>query len=137
MDSSEFPFISIVIIGLNEEANLEACMQSILASNYPINKMELIYVDSGSTDDSVAIAKKYTSAVYVESKFPTASRNRNRGLIESSNDIVHFQDGDVKIHPDYLLNAVQTIVAGKAQAVCGKLIEINKSDEEILTTSSK
>ena len=43
------------------------------------------------------IAKKYTDMVFIENKFPSAGRNRNRGLVESQHDIVHFVDGEIGV----------------------------------------
>ena len=117
------PPISVVVIGFNEAQHLYACFDAILASNYPEGNMELIYVDSGSTDYSVDIANKYTSSVYIEPEWPTAARNRNRGLIESKNHIVHFIDGDIVIDPDYLRFAVEKLLEGDVQVVCGYLEE--------------
>ena len=126
MNPVKFPFISIVVIGFNEETNLNASMQSILNSNYPRDKIELIYVDSGSKDNSVVIAKKYTSNIFIEKHpFPTAARNRNRGLIESKYDIVHFIDSDIIINKDYLKFAVEKLLDGDVHGVFGRLEERN------------
>lgn len=119
------PAVSVVVIGLNEAEHLERCFQSILSSNYPGAGLELIYVDSGSIDQSLSIARKYTPAVFVESQCPTAARNRNRGLIESRNEIVHFIDGDIVMDTDYLRHAVQKLSEGNVQCVFGHLKETN------------
>jgi len=125
MKNIEFPKISVVVIGLNEEANLESSLQSVLYSRYPPDKLELIYVDSGSKDNSIEIAKKYTDEVFVEAVWPSAARNRNRGLIESRYDIVHFTDGDIVMDPDYLCFAVEKLSEGGVQCVFGSLEEKN------------
>jgi glycosyltransferase involved in cell wall biosynthesis len=120
------PPVSVVVIGLNEAEYLSDCFEAIVTSNYPRAELELIYVDSGSTDQSMGIARKYTSSVYIESKWPTAARNRNRGLIESKNDIVHFIDGDIVIDPDYLRFATEKLLEGNVHCVFGHLWEKNK-----------
>jgi glycosyltransferase involved in cell wall biosynthesis len=119
----ELPKISVVVIGLNEEENLQACMQSILDSDYPGDKIELIYVDSGSKDNSIKIAQKFTNKVFVEAIWPSPARNRNRGIIESKYDIIHFIDGDIIIDKDYLIFAVEKLLEGKVQCVFGRLVE--------------
>lgn len=121
--------ISIIIIGLNEEKNLDRVFQSLLKQSYPIEKLELIYVDSGSEDRSVEIAKKYTSNVFVEKSFyPTAARGRNRGLIAATSDIVHFVDGDVEIGKHYLKQAVNKLLSvDDLAAVTGYIAEKNIS----------
>lgn len=124
----DLPFVSMVVIGYNEADNLDRTFSAINKMDYPKGKLELIYVDSGSNDGSREIAKKYTDKIFIEDAWPTAARNRNRGLMESSNDIVHFIDGDIEIAPAYLAYAVKLIMEGKADGVFGKLEERNIND---------
>lgn len=125
MDKQKLPYIAIVVIGYNEANNLDHTFQAINRINYPLEKLEKIYVDSGSTDNSVEIARTYTDKVFVESRNPSSGRNRNRGLMEARYDIVHFIDGDVIIHPDYLRNIVNLFDEKDAQAIVGQLDEQN------------
>ena len=52
------PKISIITPVMNGEKFLERCIKSIANQNYPINKIEHIIIDGGSTDGSVSIIKK-------------------------------------------------------------------------------
>ena len=54
--------ISVVVIGRNEAARIGACLESI-RSSLGVLSHEIIYVDSRSTDDSVAIAKTYGAPI--------------------------------------------------------------------------
>jgi glycosyltransferase involved in cell wall biosynthesis len=54
------PAISAVVITKNEEANIEACLDSVSWAD------EIVVLDSGSTDRTVEIARKFTDAVFVE-----------------------------------------------------------------------
>ena len=98
MKKSNSPQISIIVIGRNEEKNLNATFTAINNINYPKDKYEIIYVDTNSTDKSVEIANTYTDKVFVEKrKWSTPGLARNRGLIEAKYDIIHFIDGDLKL----------------------------------------
>ncbi len=114
-----------MVIGYNEAENLDNTFQSIQSVNYSKDQMEIIYVDSGSTDKSIRIAKKYTDKVFIEREHPSPGRNRNRGLVEASLPFVHFIDGDVKMDPDYLALAIPLFKEKKIQAVMGQLEEQN------------
>src|SRR5438105_423468 len=57
---SELPLVSIIIPCRNEEHFISKCLDSILASNYPQDKLEVLVVDGMSTDGTNAILKKYT-----------------------------------------------------------------------------
>jgi glycosyltransferase involved in cell wall biosynthesis len=57
---SELPGLTGIVPALNEEQNLEACIESFREICD-----EIIVVDSGSTDRTVEIARRYTDRVYV------------------------------------------------------------------------
>ena len=56
--SNDWPFISIVIVNLNGRRWLETCLKSVLESDYPQGRLEVIFVDNGSTDGSVEFFKE-------------------------------------------------------------------------------
>jgi glycosyltransferase involved in cell wall biosynthesis len=123
---SQLPFVSLVVIGRNEEKNLEAAFRAIDLIDYPRELLEVIYVDSNSTDRSVEIARQHADAVFIEDHpLPSAARGRNRGLVEARHDIVHFVDGDVQINRSYLKKAVEIITDPGIQSVSGVIRESN------------
>ncbi len=118
------PPVTIVIIGRNEAENLPACIQSVRAMNYPQDRLEILYVDTDSTDGSPDVARALGVRVYEEhSDFPSPGRARNRGWREARHSIVHFIDGDMTIAPDYLRRAVTRLGAHKVGCVFGLLEE--------------
>lgn len=122
----ELPVVSVVVIGRNEASNLVNTFNAIKKIDYPEEKLELIYVDTNSSDNSVAIAKEYTNKVFQEtSNWPTSGLARNRGILEAKHEIIHFIDGDIAIHPDYLKKAVNVLVNLPVVAVTGFFKEID------------
>lgn len=126
-DISREPTIGAVIIGRNEGARLVACLASFPAAVTP-----LVYVDSGSTDGSVAAARAVgATVVALDMTVPfTAARARNAGLQELANngapDLVQFVDGDCILQPGWLPTARAFLVATpKAAVVCGRRREIH------------
>jgi glycosyltransferase involved in cell wall biosynthesis len=94
----------IVVIGRNEGIRLVRCLDSLAGFDGPV-----VYVDSGSTDDSVAAARaRGVDVVVLTADRPfTAARGRNTGfarLMERFPGIerVQFVDGDCEVHPDWL-----------------------------------
>lgn len=102
--------LGIVIIGRNEGERFCACLASLPAG------ISAVYVDSGSTDDSVENAQKAGVDVVhlpADSGF-TAARARNMGwraLLAKFPDLefIQFIDGDCSLDPDWLGHAMAEI----------------------------
>ena len=121
----KLPYVSVIVIGKNEAKNLRGCIQSIRNINYPQDRLEVIYVDTNSTDGSPQVARSLGSRVFEEnSDFPTAALARNRGCHEAKYDVVHFLDSDIIMDPDYLREAVNYLGKGDIVCVIGRLEEI-------------
>lgn len=119
-NSNTLPEVSVVVIGRNESRNLPDTFKAIMQMDYPREKIELIFVDNNSTDNSVEIAKTFTDKVFVErADWPVSGLARNRGLLEASHEIIHFIDGDISITKDYLRRAVEKIQRPDVDAVTG------------------
>ncbi len=99
--------LSIVVIGRNEGSRLEHCLLSIRAMEKPEGDVEVIYVDSASTDGSCALAAKLGAQVIsVQPKRPTAALGRNAGWRASSGTFILFLDGDTILHPQFVVTAL-------------------------------
>jgi glycosyltransferase involved in cell wall biosynthesis len=64
----KFPRVSFVICTLNCKDYTERCLKSIRAQNYPGNKVEIVVVDSYSTDGTIEVAKKYGARIIFTKK---------------------------------------------------------------------
>ncbi len=86
--------ISVVVLTLNEEAVLAACLESVKWAE------EIIIIDQGSSDKTLEIAKKYTDKIFVEKDESFAVR-RNLGTEKSSGDWVLHIDADERVLGDF------------------------------------
>lgn len=119
--------VAVVVIGRNEGARLLACFQSLL-----IHTQHIIYVDSGSTDQSVFhAAQRGIDVVALDMSIPfTAARARNAGLNRLQQCYpdctwVQFIDGDCQIAPNWLHDAVDFLNTHDHVAIaCGRLREM-------------
>lgn len=121
--------LAFVAIGRNEGARLRRCLESLqaLGPGTPV-----VYVDSGSTDGSPALARSM-GAVVVEldpsSPF-TAARGRNAGLEEvlarfPEVELVQFVDGDCELVRGWLEEGRSTLRENpRIAAVCGRVSEL-------------
>lgn len=83
--------ISACIIGLNEEDKIEDCLKSV----YDLAD-EIVYVDSYSTDKTVAIAEKYTDKI-VKQKFLGHIEQKNLAVKLAKNDWILSLDCDERL----------------------------------------
>lgn len=118
------PPISVVVIGLNVEKFLPHALDAIFNSSYPQNKLEIIYVDSGSTDNSRTIARGFPNVKVVElhDSSPNAAKGRNAGFNVAKYDLIHFVDADSYLDPQWLQIAAEALREDTG-AVAGLLVE--------------
>lgn len=115
--------IGVVIIGRNEGARLERCLASANADTTAV-----VYVDSGSTDGSQAMAERMGAHVIgLDMNLPfTAARARNAGFTylmaqDTPPQFVQFIDGDCEFQPDWMETAQDYLQAHpKVAVVCGR-----------------
>ena len=99
--------LGIVAIGRNEGERLRRCLESV-----SVLSSHVIYVDSGSCDDSTAIGRTLAAQVVeLDMNTPfTAARARNAGFeqliaLHPQLRYVFFVDGDCEVAPDWLSKA--------------------------------
>ncbi|MBI6630630.1 glycosyltransferase [Pontibaca salina] len=106
------PNLGAVAIGRNEGARLRACLRSLIRVCDRV-----VYVDSGSSDDSVAFARSLgVIVVELDLEIPfTAARARNAGFAALAQqgplDLVQFVDGDCEVVPGWLEAGVAALAA--------------------------
>lgn len=112
--------IAAVAIGRNEGPRLQRCLASLVG-----RVGQIVYVDSGSTDASVAMARAVgVEVVELDTSVPfTAARARNAGVARLSGDCayVQFVDGDCEIVEGWLA-AAKAALDGRSDlaVVCGR-----------------
>lgn len=120
--------IGVVIIGRNEGDRLRACLESVLDMNYPAHLLDVIYVDSSSTDGSVALAKSMVVRTIVLEGPTTAARGRNAGWITTDAPFVLFLDGDTLLHPEFVATALAHLTDASIAGVYGDRREMRTAD---------
>src|SRR4051794_29511738 len=95
------PLISVVITCYNYARYVASAIESVLAQTYP-NK-EIVVVNDGSADESLAIISRYAGRVVVIDQLNQGHiAAYNRGFAASSGDIVVFLDADDLLAPEAL-----------------------------------
>ena len=123
--------VAFVVIGRNEGERLGQSLRTLRAVSD-----QVVYVDSGSTDGSVALARNLGAiAIELDDSAPhTAARGRNAGFREArerypSCEYVQFIDGDCILEPGWLESATKFLDTNpKAAIACGRRIEAHPDE---------
>jgi GT2 family glycosyltransferase len=119
----ELPTVTVVVLNWNGRDYLPDCFDSLVALDYPVDRLELMLVDNGSADDSVAFVRQhYPRVTIVEtgSNLGFAGGN-NAGARAATGDYVAFLNNDAHVYPDWLT----------------KLIEAMQSDPDVACVGSR
>ena len=117
------PFVSIIIPVKNEEKHIGRCLQALQALNYPDDKYEVIVVDNGSTDTTVAIA---SAAPKVRVLISTGNIGavRNLGAKHGRGEVLAFLDGDCLVPAEWLNIALGTLCEKSNTTVCSAVLAL-------------
>jgi glycosyltransferase involved in cell wall biosynthesis len=114
--------ISIIVPTHNSEKYLEDCINSILVQTY--RNIEIIFVDDGSTDDTVAIVNNFMKndnrVNLLQVPGCSATTARNAGMDIAQGDFICFVDSDDTIESDMYESMHKVLVASDADiCICG------------------
>lgn len=114
------PIVTIIVPVHNTETTLQRCVDSLLAQDR--NDYEVILVNDGSTDNSLAVCRQYDRdkrVRIIDQKNCGAAQARNRGLIETnlSSQYCCFVDSDDCVKSNYLTELLK-IAGSRTLGVC-------------------
>lgn len=126
--------ISIIIPVFNGSSYIGACLSGIMAQSY--KNLDVVVVDDGSTDDTVAIAGNYPVRIICQENKGVSSA-RNLGVSHARGEFIHFMDVDDSINVDFYKNLVEAIVQYDADIACCGTIDQNSRELTNLFRRSK
>lgn len=116
--------VSVVMPVYNEEKYIEKCIESLLEQDYPMEKMEWIFVDGMSKDNTVKLLKEY------QEKYPKLIKifdnpdkivpyAMNKGIKESAGKYIVRLDAHADYAKDYISKCVYYLDTTDAENVGG------------------
>ena len=118
--------ISACLIVKNEEHNLRCCLQSIAGK-----VDEIVIVDTGSSDSTVAVAKEFTDTVYHFTWCDDFSAARNESLSYAKNTWIFVIDADEELHKDCDL---RRLIAENSDATAFTFREVDATPDGTVAT---
>jgi GT2 family glycosyltransferase len=109
LPSSHLPGASVVVVSYNTSAHIEACINSLMALDYP--EVEIIVVDNASTDGSVElIRERFPNIDLVELPDNKGfAGGASVGLFMANGDVVATVNPDVRLDPGWMRAVVSTL----------------------------
>ncbi|HZP65023.1 MAG TPA: glycosyltransferase family A protein [Rudaea sp.] len=115
--------VSVVVPTYNCGSRLGRALRSIEAQTYPADRIEILVVDDGSTDDTADVVHEFAAQARVETRYfrqenagPAAARNR--GLNFACGDTIAFLDADDWWEPEKLARQVPLLDDAVAFVYC-------------------
>ncbi len=104
--------LSAVVITKNESHNIERCLTGLAWAD------EVILVDSGSTDDTLTIARRFLNVKIFEQSWQGFGPQRNFAISKASGDWLFVLDADEEITPALQKEVKAFLAVPLADAVC-------------------
>jgi len=103
------PTVSILVPARNEEKHITKSLESLAGLDYPKDKLEVMVIDNGSTDRTLALAKEFKKRFLGRLKVktltvPAAGKGNalNEGIRHASGEIIGVLDADTFVTTDCL-----------------------------------
>jgi len=124
-DFALLPAISVIIPCRNEEESIQDCLESILQSGYPADKLEVLVIDGMSEDRTrpivLACARKYPAIKLLNNPKRITPAALNMGIANATGEIILRVDAHSRVNKDYLRRCVEVLESSGADNVGGRI----------------
>lgn len=133
---SNWPPITVVFSVFNEEKVIRRKLESILNSDYPKDKLQILIGSDNSTDQTHQIIEEFVSNYSNITLIKKESRNGKLKIINELVDMTTtehlvFTDANVFFEPSTLKALVYNLTAKDAKMVCGNIMKFSPKNQGI------
>jgi GT2 family glycosyltransferase len=113
--------LTVIVPVRNGERTLADCLSSLLRTDFPAERREILVVDNGSSDRSARIAADFPVRITSEPR-PGLSHARNRGIEEAGGELLAFTDCDCVVTRSWLRELLAGFAESDAAATVGRTL---------------
>lgn len=130
VETDEYPLVTLIVPAYNEAVVLEAAVDGLMEIDYP--RFEVLVVDDGSTDETYAEAVRLVG-VYGSNRMRVITQPNggkasalNTGIANARGELILCMDGDSRLEPQTLRQAVKHFADPSVGAVAGDVKVVNR-----------
>lgn len=122
---TKLPAVTLIFSALNEETNIAQKLENALSQDYPADKLDVIVVNDGSTDNTGNIIKGFDSdriTLIQHEKMKGKTAALNQAVEAAKGEVIVFTDANAMFQPDAVSRLVELFDSeDKVGVVCGEL----------------
>ena len=135
-DGGELPSVSAIILTYQFEDYLAASIDSVLAQDYPADRLEVVVIDDGSSDATPEAIAPYLDRVrYVRKDNGGLLTSVNRGFAEATGELLALQSGDDMWTPQKLARQVEILRTRPEVGLVYGDMQVVDNDQRVLQPS--
>lgn len=125
MEESTLPFVSVVVPVRNEAESVAACLEAVLAQDYPADRFEVIVADGASEDGTARAVSGYAErdprVRVIDNPERIVPAGLNAAIRAARGEVVARVDGHTRLASDYLRRGVEALARTGADNVGGPM----------------
>lgn len=127
-EGAEIPLVSIIIPCRNAMHSISRCLESVVASDYPKERLEVLVVDGASKDGTIEILAQYMARhryiVLLANPHQTQQKALNIGIRRARGEVIIRMDAHCSISTDYVSQCVHYLWSTNADNVGGRIATV-------------
>ncbi len=131
----DFPFVSIIIPCRNEKKFIAECLDSVIAQDYPQERLEILVVDGRSEDGTLGVVKEYSTKYLfiraLDNPQRIVSSAMNTGIREARGEVIVRMDAHSVYERNYVSNCVRHLSESGVDNVGGLFVTLPADDTSI------
>jgi len=133
---TDLPLVTVIVATFNAGKRLEHVISSVLSQTY--DAIELIIIDGGSTDQTLALLNQYSDRIslWISEPDKGISDAFNKGVLLAQGDYINFQGADdYFIKPTAVAEMMKDIHPDQDTLVCGQIRRIQEDGKSLYETN--
>lgn len=122
------PKISIIMPCRNELGYIAACLDSILANDYPQDKLEILISDGGSADGTREIIQSYiarhSNIRLLDNPGRTTPKAFNLGIKNATGELIMIMSAHSTYPPTYISDTLNLLLGSDAENAGGRVVNV-------------